>query len=108
MTQSKKRASKARFQVLNAFLDYTAKQLTRSELLVWLTLYRDTRDGTACSSQGHIALRCGIARKTVERALVKLTERELLRLVYRGGLNRGASKYQVLPMSQKDYASLVS
>ena len=33
-----------RFAVLNAFVDAIAGELNRSEVLVWLVLFRDTRD----------------------------------------------------------------
>jgi DNA-binding MarR family transcriptional regulator len=101
-----KKTTADRFKVLNAFMDYTAAELRRSELLIWMTLYRDTRDGTASSSQQDIARRTGLSRKTVERGVKSLTDRELLRVVYRGGLNRGSSRYQVLPMSRERFDRL--
>ena len=42
-----RRRTRDRFEVLNGFVDFTAGKLNRSELLVWLTLYRDTRDELA-------------------------------------------------------------
>ncbi len=102
----KKKTTANRFAILNAFMDFTIAGLRRSEMLVWLTLYRDTRDGTARTSQQDIARRTGLSRKTVERAIKSLTDRELLRVVYRGGLNRGSSRYQVLPMSRERFDRL--
>ena len=86
-----------RFAVLNAFVDTAAGKLTRSEILVWLVLYRDTRNGVAGTSQADIARRAHVTGRTVRRAIRKLEERRLLVLVYRGGLNRGPSRYRVLP-----------
>ena len=40
-----RRKTSDRFRVLNAFVDFTAGTLTRSEILVWLVLFRDARDG---------------------------------------------------------------
>ena len=86
-----------RFAVLNAFVDATAGELSRSEILVWLVLYRDTRIGIAKTSQADIARRAGITDRTVRRAIDKLGKRGLLVLIHRGGLNSGPSKYRILP-----------
>ncbi|EMI52186.1 helix-turn-helix domain-containing protein [Rhodopirellula sallentina] len=96
-----KRQTADRFAVLNAFADFTAKELRRSELLVWLTLYRDTREGVATTSQRDIANRCGIDRKTVERSIASLIDRGLLIVVKSGGFRRGSASYRVLPMSRE-------
>jgi DNA-binding MarR family transcriptional regulator len=102
----KKKTTANRFAILNAFIDFTIADLRRSEMLVWLTLYRDTRDGIASSSQQNIARRAGLSRKTVERAIKSLAKRGLLHLVHLGGLNRGSSRYRVLPMSREKFDSL--
>jgi len=91
-----------RFGVLNDFVDCSAAELNRSELLVWLVLYRDARDGIACTSQAAIARRAGVDDRTVRRAIKRLERRKLLKTVYRGGLNRGTSKYRVLPLGDTD------
>jgi hypothetical protein len=88
----------SRFIVLNSFVDCTAGGLPRSELLVWLVLYRDTRNGVAETSQVDIARRCGISDRTVRRAIGRLERRKLVKVVFRGGLDRGPSKYRVLPL----------
>ena len=51
-----------RFAVLNAFVDFALKGLTRNEIAVWLVLYRDTRNGVVKTSQADIARRAPIAR----------------------------------------------
>lgn len=83
-----------RFAVLNAFVDFTAGTLNRSEILVWLVLYRDCRDGIARTSQADIARRGGICARTVRNAIKGLERRGLLKVVHRGGLNRGPSIYR--------------
>lgn len=88
-----------RFATLNAFIDFTAGTLNRADLLVWLTLYRDTRDGTAATSQADIARRCGLSDRTVRRALDRLENAGLVKVVFRGGLRRGCSRYRVLPLA---------
>jgi predicted ArsR family transcriptional regulator len=80
---------------LNAFVDFTAGELTRAELLVWLILYRDARDGVARTSQADMAHRAGCSVKTVRRAVDRLRQRGLLRVTYRGGVGRGASAYRI-------------
>src|SRR5262245_42646303 len=96
--KSTKRASRLRFEVLNAFVDGGMIGLTRAELAVWLILYRDTkRDGTARASLGDIARRAGIDRQTASRAVGRLTRRKMLQMLRRGGLNQGPSTYRVFP-----------
>ena len=74
-----------------------SKSLARERLLVWLVLYRDTRNGIAQTSQADIARRTRLSSRTVRYAIGRLTKRGLLALVYRGGINRGTSKYRVSP-----------
>ena len=93
-----KRKTGERFGVLNAFVDFTAGSLARGELLVWLVLFRDARDGIARTSQADIARRAGMSDRTVRRTLKRLESRGLLQTVYRGGINRGLSRYRVLPL----------
>lgn len=88
-----------RFAVLNTFVDFTAGELSRNEILVWLVLYRDTKpDGTARTSQDDLARRAGVSDRTIRRAIKQLEGRGLLGVVYRGGIGRGASAYRVRPV----------
>ena len=89
-----------RWLMLNAFVDLTAWELKRSELLVWMTIFRDSKDGIASSSQRNIAKRTGLARKTVERAVASLAECGLLLVVYPGGYRRGTAKYRTRPVTK--------
>src|SRR5262245_4321423 len=84
-----------RFAVLNAFVDFALAELSRAEIAVWLVLYRDTRDGTARTSYDDLARRAGLNRRTVGRAIRKLEQRGLVKIVHRGGLGRGVSRYHV-------------
>ena len=86
-----------RFAVLNAFADCSLPGLSRAELATWLILYRDTRNGTAATAQSDIARRAGLSVRAVGRAVGKLIKKGLLTVVYRGGLNRGRSRYRVEP-----------
>lgn len=92
-----RRIAAERFAVLNTFVDCTLAALKGNEIAVWLVLYRDTRNGMAQTSQTDIARRVGITDRTVRNVIRRLERRGLLKTVYQGGLNRGASRYQVIP-----------
>jgi hypothetical protein len=97
--KTSKRQSRLRFQILNSFVDQSMASLAPHAAVVWFVLYRDTRrDGTACASVDDMARRAGIARRTVLNAIARLKELKMLRVVKRGGLNRGASIYIVFPV----------
>lgn len=100
--QAKKRGVRDRFAVLNNFVDFTAGSLPRSEVLVWLVLYRDTRDGIAATSQDDIVRRTHLARRTVQMAIKKLESAGLVKIAYRGGLRRGVSRYRVFPITKQE------
>jgi hypothetical protein len=94
-----KRESRLRFQVLNAFLDCGMATLSRSELALWLILYRDTkRHGTARVSLADIARRAYMDRQTASRAVGKLVRRNMLQVLRRGELNQGPSEFRVFPV----------
>jgi DNA-binding transcriptional ArsR family regulator len=86
---------RGRFVALNKLVDCTLAELSRAEIAVWLVLYRDTRDGSALASYDWIAPRAGVDRRNVGRALRRLQARGLVRVLRRGGLGRGASRYRV-------------
>ena len=84
-----------RFAELNNFVDLTMRTLSHTQTKVWLTLFRDARDGVARASQKSIAKRCGVADRTVRRTLPMLEARGLIEVKVRGGLGRGPSVYLV-------------
>ncbi len=92
---SEKTKAGERFAVLNAFADFALADLSRAEIAVWLVLYRDTRDGTARTSYDDLARRAGLNRRNVGRAVRRLEARGLVKVVCRGGLGRGVSRYRV-------------
>ncbi len=94
-TNKPKRKAGERFGVLNGFVDLTLATLTRSEIAIWLILYRDTKDGIARTSFDDLARRAGCDRRNVSRALQVLESRGLVVVVSRGGFRRGLSTYQV-------------
>jgi DNA-binding MarR family transcriptional regulator len=92
--------SRLRFEFLNAFVDGGMADLSRAELAVWFCLYRDTKpDETAQTSLADLARRGGMDRQTASRAVGRLERRKMLRVVRRGGLNRGPSVYRLFPYS---------
>jgi hypothetical protein len=87
--------TRERFAVLNAFVDFALAGLSRGEVAVWLVLYRDTRDGTARTSYDDLAKRAGLNRRNVGRAVRRLEGLGLVKVVHRGGFQRGVSRYCV-------------
>jgi hypothetical protein len=86
-----------RFAVLNGFVDAGMAGLPRVEALTWLVLYRDTRNGTACTSMASIAARIGCSKQAVVDAVGRLRQRGLLIQVFKGSNLRGPSVYRVWP-----------
>jgi hypothetical protein len=104
-----KRESRLRFETFNAFVDSGMSTLSRAELALWLILYRDTkRSGTARASLADIARRAGFDRQTASRAVGKLTRRNMLQVLRRGGLNQGPSEYRVFPYPMETRAARLS
>lgn len=97
----KKQKTADRFNVLNTFVDCSIAGLSKSELATWLCLYRDTRNGTACTAQADIAKRSGISVRSVSKAICKLKEKGLLLVVVQGGVNRGPSRYRLDPLRNR-------
>lgn len=96
--KSNRRKTADRFGILNTFVDVGMIGLARVEVMTWFVLYRDTRDGIACTTQKSIATRVGCSERAVTTALGKLRRRGLLVQVFQGGINRGPSRYRVLPV----------
>jgi DNA-binding MarR family transcriptional regulator len=92
-----KEKAAGRFHDFNAFVDGSLAELTRAEMAVWLVLFRDARNGIACTAQEDIARRAGCDRRTVNRALRRLGQLGLVKLVRRGGLDGTVSRYRVCP-----------
>jgi len=84
-----------RFRLLNAFVDFTLADLDRGELAVWLVLYRDSRDGVAQVSQVAIARRIGITDRAVRKAIGRLADKGLVKVVRQGRIGKGASAYRI-------------
>jgi biotin operon repressor len=72
--------------------------LSRVDALTWLVLYRDTRNGIACVSAESIAQRIGCSKRAVTSALGRLRRRGQVVQVFKGGVNRGPSRYKAVPI----------
>lgn len=92
--------AKGRFPALNTFIDSTMSKLTRADIVVWLVLFRDSKDGKARTGLNDIARRGGLSVRAVVTAVKKLELAGLLKVIDRGGLNRGPSTYQVRPINE--------
>jgi len=92
-----RKQSRGRFGEINGFIDYTLASLTRSEVVVWLVLFRDTKAnwGNAQTGQGDIARRAGLSTRGVRKALVGLIGKGLVRVVRPGRIGVGPSTYRV-------------
>jgi hypothetical protein len=67
---TRRRISLERFKVLNDFVDLGMAKLTRSQIAVYLTLYRDTKpNGLARTSRSELACRGGMTERQASRAL---------------------------------------
>lgn len=97
----KRKETGDRFKVLNTFVDCTISELSRSEIAVWLILYRDTRDGSVLISQNNIAKRAGATVRGTQKAIDKLIASGLVRVIFQGGINRGPSRYKVDPLTNR-------
>jgi DNA-binding transcriptional ArsR family regulator len=84
MTKRRK-ISLERFKVLNDFVDLGLSQLSRSEIAVYLILFRDTKPtGLARTSRTELARRGGMTERQASRALSKLINRGAVHVIRRG------------------------
>lgn len=97
-SRPKRRSSKLhkeRFETINEFVDEILGELNRSEICLWVILWRDERNGSSKVSQSHIAKRANCSDRSIRSALHSLKEKGLVVVMNQGGLNRGPSKYKV-------------
>jgi DNA-binding MarR family transcriptional regulator len=99
MTMTRRRKqSLARFQVLNEFVDVGLSQLSRSEIAVYLILFRDTKPtGLARTSRSELARRGGMTQRQASRALTKLIGRGAVHVI-RKALGQRSGIYSLYPL----------
>jgi len=84
----------ARFSELNTFVDRTMSNLTPTEAMIWLALFRNCRNGVCRVGRKRLAGLCGMSEKTVSRCITELTAKGLVRRIG-GGTTGKLSKYRV-------------
>jgi DNA-binding MarR family transcriptional regulator len=80
---------------LNAFIDESAKGLSPSAALVWLTLFRFARDGVALVSKATVGARIGLSERMVGRHVKTLIRHGLVKLDRHGGASRRCNRYRL-------------
>jgi DNA-binding MarR family transcriptional regulator len=86
-----------RFQVLNDFVDHGLADLSRSEIAVYMILFRDTRPtGLARTSLTELSRRGGMSERQATRALGKLIKRGAVHVIRRG-IRGKATLYSLYP-----------
>jgi len=86
------------FETFNGFVDLGLRQLTRSQIAVYVILLRDTkRDGTVRTSFSDLATRGGISRRSAIQAVRSLVDCRVLEVVRRGGRGIGPTTYCIVP-----------
>lgn len=92
---AKPKQSGDRWARFNAFIDAAIRDLPRSELAVYLVLYRHERNGVASASIRQIAEVAGVSRRHTNEAINRLVTRGLVEVVKTGKLNKGGSTYRL-------------
>lgn len=94
---SVRRRSKERFAILNGFVDHGLANLKRSEIAVWLIVFRDSKpNGLARTSLSDLARRGGISRRQASRALQELIGRGVVHVIKKGVVGK-ATVYSLYP-----------
>ncbi len=94
---TRRRYTLERFQVLNAFVDHGLADLSRSEIAVYMILFRDTKPtGLARTSRTELARRGGMTERQASRALNKLIDRGAVHVI-RKATGRRAALYSLYP-----------
>lgn len=82
-------------RLFNQFIDQTLAGLPPPAAVLWLTLFRFARGGTAMVGQKTLAARLGVDVKTVKRNLSLLYKRRLVRILRRAVKDKRVNEYQL-------------
>jgi hypothetical protein len=94
---TRRRYTLERFHVLNDFVDHGLADLSRSEVAVYLILFRDTKPtGLARTSLTELARRGGMSERQASRALNRLIDRDAVHVIHRG-IRGKAALYSLYP-----------
>lgn len=95
-TRRRKDIARARWALLNGFVDAGMAGLELSDMAVWLVLFRHARaDGAATVARTEIVRRVGCDKKTVTAALRRLMAAGWLVRLRRGGPAGGVGLFRV-------------
>jgi hypothetical protein len=94
-----KTRSKQRFERLNTFVDSGASDAGLKPLarLVWLVLFRHTRDDKVSVAITVLMEGTGLSRSGVLKALRELTEKRFLKTKRKGGFGKGQTERAISP-----------
>lgn len=84
-----------KIKLLNRFVDETQIGLEPFTALLWVVLYRESRNGVAEISHGQLAKIMGVSGRTICRHIEVLIANKLLRKLKTGGYGRGCNRYQL-------------
>lgn len=84
-----------KIKALNNFIDTAGPFLPPLDRYLWLVLFRHATDGLVKRSHGRLAQDLDCSERTIRRAMDRLEERGLVRVVERGGLRVGASTFRL-------------
>lgn len=79
----------------NAFVDRALPYIPHLDSLVWMSLLRHSWDGVVTRSHGRLAKDTNVSERTIRRAMDRLENKGLIRVLKRGGLRVGASTLQL-------------
>jgi hypothetical protein len=86
-----------RFGLYNAVVDYAIRDMHRSELVVFLILWRHAKaDGTVSASIADLARRGGCSRRTIQNEIKRLITKRLLGRIKRGTLEGGPTHWRLV------------
>jgi hypothetical protein len=81
----KRKEATGRFQVLNTFVDESARLVSTTAQAVWMVLYRETKpNGLAQVSHNQIAEMIGLKRRATINATQELIAKGLIKVIHRG------------------------
>ncbi len=92
---AKLEATKRKIQGWNCFVDLVVGGLQPVPALVWAVLYRHATDGVVIRSNALLARDLDVSDKTIRRAIAKLRQEGLLKVVRQGGMHVGPSTYRL-------------
>ena len=97
LPKKRKPSRSRRFETINEFVDEQIQTMTRSEITVFLFLWRhaDSSNQVQCS-HGQIANAVGVSRRAAITAVQGLESRGVIRCIWRSGLNQErGNKYRI-------------